>query len=350
MSGCVWITQPASGRARYAARCSGSSLVGRCVESRAAPFSSTRTISPGVRFRSERAAGVARKSPFPRRALTLPLVPVTRRRSHGISRNSERSLHAGPSRGSPSVSATTRGEAPPRANLRRMIDSTHLGRVVVAEAFDQRGIAVLERAGIDVVSCVGLSRDRLDEALRDARRLIVRSETRVDGALLKSAALGSGCPRRRRRRCDRRRCGDRRRYRGRQYSQRQYHRGDRAHVCRFACDDASRPASARVRPCVALGSQTICRARTIRQDARHRGARTNRQQRRRAGARVRDARHRARSIRAGVARERARRRFGGARRLAALRRRRNAPRSADAADAARRLERTRSHECAITRR
>ncbi len=68
-----------------------------------------------------------------------------------------------------------------------MIDSTHLGRVVVAEAFDQRGIAVLERAGIDVVSCVGLSRDRLDEALRDARGLIVRSETRVDGALLAKA-------------------------------------------------------------------------------------------------------------------------------------------------------------------
>jgi D-3-phosphoglycerate dehydrogenase len=68
-----------------------------------------------------------------------------------------------------------------------MIDTPRLGRVVVAEAFDQRGIAVLERAGIDVVSCVGAPADRLNEALHDARGLIVRSETRVDGALLARA-------------------------------------------------------------------------------------------------------------------------------------------------------------------
>lgn len=62
-----------------------------------------------------------------------------------------------------------------------------LGRVVVAEPFDERGIAVLERAGIDVVSCVGAPRARLHEALAEARGLIVRSETLVDSALLASA-------------------------------------------------------------------------------------------------------------------------------------------------------------------
>ncbi|HTU80768.1 MAG TPA: hydroxyacid dehydrogenase, partial [Candidatus Acidoferrales bacterium] len=65
-----------------------------------------------------------------------------------------------------------------------MIDRGPLGRVVVAEPFDARGIAVLERAGIDVVSCVGAPPAALHEALRDARGLIVRSETRVDDRLL----------------------------------------------------------------------------------------------------------------------------------------------------------------------
>jgi D-3-phosphoglycerate dehydrogenase / 2-oxoglutarate reductase len=68
-----------------------------------------------------------------------------------------------------------------------MIGSQRPGIVVVAEAFDQRGIAVIERAGIDVVSCVGDSREKLEEALSSARGLIVRSETRVDSALLAKA-------------------------------------------------------------------------------------------------------------------------------------------------------------------
>jgi D-3-phosphoglycerate dehydrogenase / 2-oxoglutarate reductase len=62
-----------------------------------------------------------------------------------------------------------------------------LGCVVVAEPFDERGIAVLQRAGADVISCVGASRDELQEELRQARGLIVRSETRVDRALLSCA-------------------------------------------------------------------------------------------------------------------------------------------------------------------
>ncbi|MBV8148122.1 MAG: phosphoglycerate dehydrogenase [Candidatus Eremiobacteraeota bacterium] len=68
-----------------------------------------------------------------------------------------------------------------------MLDRRELGRVVIAEPFDERGVAVLARAGIEVVSCVGSPKDALYEALRDARGLIVRSETRVDGDLLASA-------------------------------------------------------------------------------------------------------------------------------------------------------------------
>ena len=59
-----------------------------------------------------------------------------------------------------------------------------LGRVVVAEPFDERGLALLREAGAEVVSMVGESRDALAQALTDARGLIVRSETRVDEALL----------------------------------------------------------------------------------------------------------------------------------------------------------------------
>ena len=62
-----------------------------------------------------------------------------------------------------------------------------LGRVVVAEPFDERGVAVLRTAGVDVVSVVGRPRDALHEALHDARGLIVRSETRVDADLLRRA-------------------------------------------------------------------------------------------------------------------------------------------------------------------
>jgi D-3-phosphoglycerate dehydrogenase len=62
-----------------------------------------------------------------------------------------------------------------------------LGRVVIAEPFDERGIAVLRSAGAEVISAVGASRDELQDALVHARGLIVRSETRVDAALLARA-------------------------------------------------------------------------------------------------------------------------------------------------------------------
>ena len=73
-----------------------------------------------------------------------------------------------------------------KAERGRMVEPG-LGCVVVAEPFDERGIALLERAGVEVVSCVGAPRDSLKEALRSARGLIVRSETRVDRALLSCA-------------------------------------------------------------------------------------------------------------------------------------------------------------------
>ncbi|HVS46007.1 MAG TPA: hypothetical protein VMS32_05015, partial [Verrucomicrobiae bacterium] len=57
-------------------------------------------------------------------------------------------------------------------------------RVVVAEPFSETGLAVLREHGIEIVSCVGKSRDELCEALARADGLIVRSETRVDRELL----------------------------------------------------------------------------------------------------------------------------------------------------------------------
>jgi D-3-phosphoglycerate dehydrogenase len=57
-------------------------------------------------------------------------------------------------------------------------------RVVVAEAFAEGGLAVLRDAGIDVISQVGGTREELVRSLADADGLIVRSETRVDRALL----------------------------------------------------------------------------------------------------------------------------------------------------------------------
>lgn len=57
-------------------------------------------------------------------------------------------------------------------------------RVIIAEPFAESGQDVLRRAGIDVVSCVGVNRAALLERLRDADGLIVRSETRVDRELL----------------------------------------------------------------------------------------------------------------------------------------------------------------------
>jgi D-3-phosphoglycerate dehydrogenase / 2-oxoglutarate reductase len=68
-----------------------------------------------------------------------------------------------------------------------MVSPSSLGRVVVAEPFDERGVAVLRAAGAEVVSVVGGPPEALHEALRDARGLIVRSETRVDAQLLGAA-------------------------------------------------------------------------------------------------------------------------------------------------------------------
>jgi len=68
-----------------------------------------------------------------------------------------------------------------------MVPPSTLGRVVVAEPFDERGVAVLRDAGAEVVSVIGGPREALHEALREARGLIVRSETKVDAALLAAA-------------------------------------------------------------------------------------------------------------------------------------------------------------------
>ncbi|HEY5340516.1 MAG TPA: phosphoglycerate dehydrogenase [Candidatus Aquilonibacter sp.] len=68
-----------------------------------------------------------------------------------------------------------------------MVTPSSLGRVVVAEPFDERGVALMRNAGVDVVSMVGRTRDALHEALHDARGLIVRSETKVDARLLREA-------------------------------------------------------------------------------------------------------------------------------------------------------------------
>jgi D-3-phosphoglycerate dehydrogenase / 2-oxoglutarate reductase len=57
-------------------------------------------------------------------------------------------------------------------------------RVVIAEPFSETGIGVLRDAGIEVVSVVGQPASALNAALADADGLIVRSETKVDRALL----------------------------------------------------------------------------------------------------------------------------------------------------------------------
>jgi D-3-phosphoglycerate dehydrogenase len=57
-------------------------------------------------------------------------------------------------------------------------------RVVIAEPFAEHGLAVLREAGIEVDLQVGRSRSELEAALAEADGLIVRSETRVDRALL----------------------------------------------------------------------------------------------------------------------------------------------------------------------
>ncbi|MDQ2663501.1 MAG: phosphoglycerate dehydrogenase [Candidatus Eremiobacteraeota bacterium] len=59
-------------------------------------------------------------------------------------------------------------------------------RVAVAESFAEIGQDVLRRSGIDLVTCVGFERERLLDVLHDCDGLIVRSETRVDAALLQA--------------------------------------------------------------------------------------------------------------------------------------------------------------------
>jgi len=61
---------------------------------------------------------------------------------------------------------------------------SHPRRVVIAEAFAESGLAVLRASGITVDSLVGKSRAELMAALAGADGLIVRSETKVDRALL----------------------------------------------------------------------------------------------------------------------------------------------------------------------
>jgi D-3-phosphoglycerate dehydrogenase len=57
-------------------------------------------------------------------------------------------------------------------------------RVVVAEPFSETGLDVLREAGIEVVSVIGQGPGALRDSLASADGLIVRSETKVDRALL----------------------------------------------------------------------------------------------------------------------------------------------------------------------
>jgi D-3-phosphoglycerate dehydrogenase len=69
------------------------------------------------------------------------------------------------------------------------VNATRLSatRVVVAEPFADSGLAVLREHGIEIVSCVGKPLEALRAALIEADGLIVRSETKVDRALLEAA-------------------------------------------------------------------------------------------------------------------------------------------------------------------
>jgi D-3-phosphoglycerate dehydrogenase len=60
-------------------------------------------------------------------------------------------------------------------------------RVVVAEPFAEIGLALLRENGVEPDLCIGQSRERLLERLQGADGLIVRSETKVDGDLLRGA-------------------------------------------------------------------------------------------------------------------------------------------------------------------
>jgi len=60
-------------------------------------------------------------------------------------------------------------------------------KVVIAGKFGAKGEAELRQRGVAIVSCAGTDRVALQNALRDADGLIVRSETRVDRSLLENA-------------------------------------------------------------------------------------------------------------------------------------------------------------------
>ena len=62
-----------------------------------------------------------------------------------------------------------------------------MSRVVVAEKVSEAGLALLRAAGHEVVDLGGAPREKLLEALVDADALLVRSATKVDGALLAAA-------------------------------------------------------------------------------------------------------------------------------------------------------------------
>jgi D-3-phosphoglycerate dehydrogenase len=68
--------------------------------------------------------------------------------------------------------------------LRPTMEVSLSKRVVVAEAFAEKGLEILRSAGITVDSLVGRPRADLVKALETADGLIVRSETKVDRALL----------------------------------------------------------------------------------------------------------------------------------------------------------------------
>ena len=93
--------------------------------------------------------------------------------------------------GTANASATgclTKAEGQARATTPIMQSGLSRPRVVVAESFAEKGLAVLRDAGIEVDSQVGRPRADLVAALAGAEGLIVRSETRVDRALLAAGA------------------------------------------------------------------------------------------------------------------------------------------------------------------
>jgi len=57
-------------------------------------------------------------------------------------------------------------------------------RVVIAEPFAEIGMDVLRARGLEVISCVGKPREALVDAIATADAVIVRSETKVDRAML----------------------------------------------------------------------------------------------------------------------------------------------------------------------